>query len=301
MHNDFNKGLILSFYGSFWWGVIGVLYFKQIAFIGHIEVVVHRCLWTALTLIITTSLFSKWNIFLAIISKRINVIGLFFSGILIFINWSVWIYAVATEKIIDASFGYYIMPILSVLFGYVFFKEKLNQKRVFSIILVTISILFLLFASIKSLPWVGIVVAVSWSLYNLIRKKINVDTDVGLLVESLFILPFALIIFYLLVKNGVNDFKISEPSLLLLILLAGPITVIPMLLYIKGVKLCGLGPSAMIFFVTPTLQFLLGFYFYNEQFSLIKLVGFIFIWIAVFVYLRDLYEKNINSNIKNIS
>jgi chloramphenicol-sensitive protein RarD len=292
MQNDFNKGLFNSFLGSFWWGFLGVIYFKHIAFIGHIEVVIHRCLWTALTLIITTSLLSKWDIFLTIISRRANVISLFFSGILIFINWSVWIYAVATQKIIDASFGYYIMPILSVLLGYFFFNEKLNKKRVFCIFLVTISILFLLLVSVKSLPWVGIIVAITWALYNLIRKKINVDTDVGLLVESLFILPFALFVFYFLVKNGVNDFKISDPSLLVLILLAGPMTVIPLFLYVKGVKLSGMGPSGMIFFVTPTLQFLLGFYFYNEQFSSTKLLSFVCIWIAVAIYLRDLYETN---------
>ena len=292
MQNDFNKGLVHIFLGSFWWGFLGVIYFKHIAFIGHIEVVIHRCLWTALTLIITTSFFSKWDIFLIIISKWKNIFGLFISAILVFSNWSVWIYAVATEKIIDASFGYYIMPILSVLLGHFFFKEKLNRKRVTCIILVAISILFLLLESVNSLPWVGIIVAITWALYNLIRKKINVDTDVGLLVESLFILPFALIAFYFLVKNGTNDFNISNISLSLLILLAGPMTVIPLFLYVKGVELSGLGPSGMIFFVTPTLQFLLGFYFYNEQFSSTKLLSFVCIWIAVVIYLRDLYVTN---------
>jgi chloramphenicol-sensitive protein RarD len=292
MQNDFNKGLIHIFLGSFWWGFLGVVYFKHIAFIGHIEVVIHRCLWTALTLIITTSFFSKWDIFFIIISKWKNIISLFFSAILVFLNWSVWIYAVATEKIIDASFGYYIMPILSVLMGYFFFKEKLNPKKIFSVILVIISIFFLLLVSTETLPWVGIIVAITWTLYNFIRKKINVDTDVGLLVESLFILPFALIAFYLLVKNGDNDFKISDISLLLLILLAGPMTVIPLFLYVRGVELSGLGPSGMIFFVTPTLQFLLGFYLYDELFSLTKLIGFIFIWLAVIIYLRDIYEAN---------
>ena len=184
------------------------------------------------------------------------------------------------------------MPILSVLLGYLFFKEHLNQKRIFCIILVTVSILFLFLVSTKSLPWVGIMVAVTWTLYNLIRKKINVDTDVGLLVESLFILPFALIAFYFLVKSGENNFKLSDVSLLLLILLAGPMTVIPLFLYVKGVELSGLGPSGMIFFVTPTLQFLLGFYYYNEQFSSIKLLSFVIIWIAVAIYLRDIYETN---------
>ena len=204
----------------------------------------------------------------------------------------------ATDKIIDASFGYFIMPILSVLLGYIFFKEKLNKKRIFSIFLVLISIIFLVFVSFKSIPWVGITVCLSWSFYNLIRKKINVDTDVGLLIESLFILPFALLVFYFLVKNGFNDFQFSEPLLLLLILLAGPMTVIPLFLYIRGVELSGLGPSGMIFYVTPSLQFVLGFFFYNESFSLVKLVSFLLIWIAVIIYIIDLYEVNNDTNKK---
>ena len=292
MNQQFNKGLLLTSLGSFWWGFLGVIYFKYLDFIGYVEVVIHRCLWTAATLIITTFFFSRWNIFFSIISNKKNLIGLFFSGLLIFINWSVWIYAVATDRIIDASFGYFIMPILSVFLGYIFFKEKLNKKRIFSISLVMVSIIFLIVSSIKSLPWVGIIVGVSWGFYNLIRKKIDVDTDIGLLIESLFILPFALFAFYLVFENGLNDFSLSNPSLSLLILLAGPMTVIPLFLYVRGVELSGLGPAGMIFYITPTLQFLLGYFYYNEDFSLPKFVSFIFIWIAVIIYLKDLYETN---------
>jgi len=211
---------------------------------------------------------------------------------LIFLNWGVWIYAIATNRIIDASFGYFIMPILSVLLGYIFFKEKLNNKRIFSITLVVLSILYLIFLSLKSLPWVGLIVALSWGFYNLLRKKINVDTDIGLLIESLFILPIAIIAFYIIVDKGYNDFSLSNPSMMLIILLAGPMTVIPLFLYVRGVELCGLGPSGMIFYITPTLQFLLGFFYYNEVFSFNKLVSFIIIWFAVIIYLRDLYETN---------
>ena len=181
MKEQFNKGLLLTSLGSFWWGFIGVLYFEYVSFIGHIELVVHRCLWTAVMLIITTSFLAKWNTFLIIISNKKNLLFLFFSGLLIFINWAVWIYAVATERIIDASFGYFIMPIISVLLGYIFFREKLNKKRFFSIFLVLISIFILIFFNLKSLPWVGLIVAFSWAFYNLLRKKIQVDTDVGLL------------------------------------------------------------------------------------------------------------------------
>ena len=292
MNQEFNKGLLLTSLGSFWWGFIGVIYFKYLDFIGFIEVVIHRCVWTAATLILTTFFFSKWEIFFSTIKKKYNLIGLFISGFLIFVNWSIWIYAVATDRIIDASFGYFIMPILSVFLGYIFFKEKLNKKRIFSISLVIISILILLIFSLKSLPWVGLIVGFSWGFYNLVRKKINVDTDIGLLIESLFILPFALFAFYLVYKSGLNDFSIDNIGLSLFILLAGPMTVIPLFLYVRGVELCGLGPTGMIFYITPTLQFLLGFFYYNEAFSIVKLVSFIFIWIAVIIYLKDLYETN---------
>ena len=292
MNKEFNKGLLLAGFGSFWWGFFGVLYFKYITFIGYIELVVHRCLWTTLTLILTTFFFSKWDIFFKIIKSKQNLIFLFISGFLIFMNWGVWIYAIATNRIIDASFGYFIMPILSVLLGYIFFKEKLNNKRIFSITLVILSILYLIFVSLKSLPWVCILVALSWGFYNLVRKKVNVDTDIGLLIESLFILPIAIVAFYLIAVNGYNDFSLSNPPMMLIILLAGPMTVIPLFLYVRGVELCGLGPTGMIFYITPTLQFLLGFFYYDEVFSFNKLVSFILIWIAVIIYLRDLYETN---------
>ena len=292
MNKDFNKGLLLAGFGSFWWGFIGVLYFKFIAYIGHIELVVHRCLWTTFTLIISTFLFSKWDIFFNTIKNKKNLIYLFFSGLLIFINWAVWIYAIATDRIIDASFGYFMMPILSVLLGYIFFKEKLNKKRIFSIILVMFSILYLILVSFKSLPWVGLIVALSWGFYNLIKKRINIDTDIGLLIESLYILPFALLAFYLIVANNHNDFQLSNPPMMLFIFLAGPMTVIPLFLYVRGVELSGLGPTGMIFYITPTLQFLLGYFYYEEPFSLTKLVSFIFIWIAVIIYLKDLYETD---------
>jgi chloramphenicol-sensitive protein RarD len=292
MNKEFNKGLLLAGFGSFWWGFFGVLYFKYITFIGYIELVIHRCLWTTLTLILTTFFFSKWDLFFKIIKCKQNLIYLFISGFLIFMNWGVWIYAIATNRIIDASFGYFIMPILSVLLGYIFFKEKLNNKRIFSITLVILSILYLIFVSLKSLPWVGLIVALSWGFYNLVRKKINVDTDIGLLIESLFILPIAIIVFYMIAAKGYNDFSLSNPSMMLIIFLAGPMTVIPLFLYVRGVELCGLGPSGMIFYITPTLQFLLGFFYYDEVFSFNKLVSFIIIWFAVIIYLRDLYETN---------
>jgi len=288
---NFNKGIISSSLGSFWWGVIGTYYFQYISFVGTFEVVVHRCIWTTLILLITTIFFNKWHLFKEIIINKKKLFFLLITSFLIFGNWTIWIYAVATNRIIDASFGYFIFPIISVFFGFIFFKEKLNKKRIISISLVIISTIYLLF-NFDSLPWIGFAVAFLWSIYNLLRKKINVDTDIGLFIESLFILPLAIVILYFIIQNNVNDFSLSNPSLMALLFLAGPMTVIPLFLYVKGVELSGLGPSGMIFFITPTGQFLLGFFYYNETFSIHKFLSFILIWIAVSIYLKDLYEHN---------
>ena len=290
-NKNFNKGIFLTALGSFWWGFFGVIYFKYISFAGHIEVVIHRSIWTAITLLFTTFFFSKWKIFFNLIKEKKKIFFLLFSGFLIFSNWAVWIYAVTTNRVIDASFGYFVMPIISVFLGYFFFKEKISNKGKLSISIVIISILYLLFVDFRTIPWVGLLVAVLWSLYNLVRKKINVDTDIGLLIESLFIFPFAFMALYIITKNNLNDFDISNPSLMFIFMLAGPMTVIPLFLYVKGVEYSGLGPAGMIFYITPTLQFLLGYFLFNEPINIQKLLSFILIWIAVSIYLKDLYEN----------
>ena len=289
---NFNKGILSSTLGSFWWGFFGVIYFKYISFIGHIEVVIHRSFWTTITLLLSTIFLSKWKIFFSLIKDKRKLLILFLTGILIFLNWAVWIYAVAIDQIIDASFGYFIMPIISIFLGYFFFKEKISNKGKISIFIVLISIIYLLIVDFNSIPWIGLIVAILWSVYNLIRKKIKVDTDTGLFIESLLILPFIIIVFYIITKNNHNDFDISNPSLMLILVLAGPMTVIPLFLYVKGVELSGLGPAGMIFYITPTLQFILGYFMFNEPLNIEKLVSFFLIWIAVFIYLKDLYEKN---------
>jgi len=289
--SNFTKGIISSSTGSFFWGFLGTIYFQYITFIGVFEVVVHRSIWTCVILLITTSLFKKWNIFKKVFVNKKKIFFLIITSFLIFGNWTVWIYAVSANKIIDASFGYFIFPIISVFFGFIFFNEKLNKKRIISIILVLISTVYL-FYSFSFLPWVGISVALLWSFYNLIRKKINVETDIGLLIESLFTMPLVIIILYYIVKTNNNDFILTNLNLAGLIFLAGPMTVIPLFLYVKGVELSGLGASGMVFFITPTALFLLVFFYFNEPFSYEKLIGFILIWIAVFIYLRDLYEKS---------
>ena len=287
-------GILYGASGSLWWGTLGVLYFKSASFAGPIELVVHRTIWTAFTLIITTSLFSKWDIFFSIVKKKKELIYLLITGILIFCNWSTWIYAVVTNKLIDASFGYFIMPILSVFFGIIFLQETYNKQKIMSVSLVAISITYLLI-NFGSVPWTGLIVAFTWATYSLLRKKINVESDIGLLIESLFVTPIALIVFYFISLDGNYYFSLTDPKIAFWLFLAGPMTVVPLFLFLKGVELAGLGNSGMIFFITPACQFLLGLFYYNEYFDFNKLIGFIIIWIAVAIYLHDLSREKIRN------
>ncbi len=284
------KGSLFTVGASFWWGVIGVFYFKFVSFASPLELTIHRTIWTALLLIISTYYYSKWSEFNKLLRKPKNLIILLITGFLISINWFTWLYAVSTNNLLDGSLGYYIFPILSVFFGIIFLKEPYNKNKVISVFLVILSLLYLLY-HLKSIPWIGITVAVTFSLYGLIRKKINVSSDIGLLIETLLMTPIALVLFAYLTINNYNIFSINEPTLSFYLFWAGLMTLVPLFWYTKGFNLIGIGPASMIFFLTPTAQFILGVLYYNEPLVLHKLISFIFIWIAVIIYLNELRKE----------
>ena len=290
MKKIFLHGSLLTISASLWWGIIGVIYFKFVSFANPIELVVHRTLWTALLLLITTFLFSKWKIFFKTIKRIKNIILLFISGFLVMINWLTWLYAISVNKLVDASFGYYIFPLFSVFFGIIFLKESCNRNKFFAIILVFSSIVYLIL-QYRVLPLVGLTVAVTFSVYGLIRKKINIEADIALLIETLLLSPFAIIAFLYLVKFNLNVFSFSEIKLSFYLLWTGPMTLIPLYLYTRGLHLVGIGPASMIFFATPSSQFLLGTLVYGETVDVHKLISFILVWIAVFIYLNEIRKE----------
>tara|TARA_E500000331_G_C17211932_1_gene694135 strand:- start:676 stop:1548 length:873 start_codon:yes stop_codon:yes gene_type:complete len=290
MKKNLLKGSLFTVGASLWWGVIGVLYFKFVSFASALELTIHRTIWTALLLIITTSYLSKWREFNNIIRKKINIFILLITAILISINWFTWLYAVKTNNLLDGALGYYIFPILSVFFGILFLKEKYNKNQIISVILVITSLFYLLI-KLGEVPWIGIIVATTFSLYSLIRKKVKVSSDIGLLIETLLLSPIAIGLFIFLVKNDTNIFSLGEPTLSFYLFWAGIMTLIPLFWYTKGFKLIGIGPASMIFFLTPTAQFFLGLYYFNESLNLDKLISFVFIWIAVIIYLNELRKE----------
>ena len=290
MKKKYLKGIGFTVSASLWWGIIGVIYFKFVSFASPLELTIHRAIWTALLLVFTTSYYSKWIEFSKVIKKKINIFILFITGLLVSINWMTWLYAVKTNNLLDSALGYYIFPILSVFFGIIFLKEKYNRNKILSVLLV-ITAFFYLLLKLGEIPWIGITVAVTFSLYGLIRKKIKVSSDIGLLIETLLISPIAIALFVFLIKNNANIFSLNEPVLSFYLFWAGLMTLIPLFWYTKGFELIGIGPASMIFFLTPTAQFFLGLYYFNEPLILDKLISFVFIWVAGIIYLNELRKE----------
>ena len=290
MKKNLIKGISFTIGASIWWGVIGVIYFKFVSFASPMELTIHRTIWTALLLLITTSYYSKWSEFKNVIKKKINILILFITGLLVSLNWFTWLYAVKTNNLLDSALGYYIFPILSVFLGIIFLNEKYNRNKIISVFLVILALIYFLI-KLGQIPWIGVTVALTFSLYGLIRKKVKVSSDIGLLVETLILTPIALLLFIFLVQNNLNVFSLDKPVLSFYLFWAGLMTLVPLFWYTKGFGLIGIGPASMIFFLTPTAQFLLGLYYFNEPLILDELIAFIFIWIAVIIYLNELRKE----------
>tara|TARA_Y100000996_G_scaffold396992_1_gene363601 strand:- start:855 stop:1727 length:873 start_codon:yes stop_codon:yes gene_type:complete len=284
------EGSLFTVGASLWWGIIGVIYFKFVSYASPIELTIHRTLWTTLLLVITTTYLNKWPEFKRICKSLNKIILLLFTGLLVSINWFTWLYSISINNMLDASLGYYIFPIFSVFLGRIFLKEKINRNKIIAIILVFISIFYLLL-EFKNIPWIGLIVAITFSLYSLIRKKIDIPSDLGLLLETLLLSPIAIILFYFLVLNNTNVFSFNNPELSFYLFFAGFMTLVPLFMYIKGFKLIGIGPASMIFFLTPTAQFFLSIFYLGQPLDTDKFISFLFIWVAVLIYLNELRKE----------
>jgi len=284
------SGIFYAAFASLWWGVVGTIFFKFVSFASVIELIFHRTIWTAVLLIITTSIYKKWPEFIKIFKKKKNQFLLFLSGLLVSINWGTWLYAVSANRLLDSSLGYYIYPIISVFLGKVFLNEKLNRNQFIAVILVVISLLYFLI-KLGELPWIGLTVAITFSIYGLIRKKIKVSSDVGLLIETLLISPIAIVLFIYLMNLNMNIFSYKEPLLSFYLFWSGFMTLVPLFLYTLGFKIIGIGPASMILFLTPTSHFFLGITYFDEILTLEKFFGFVIIWLAVSIYLNELRKE----------
>ena len=222
------------------------------------------------------------------------------ASFLITANWLTYIIAVNTNHVLEASFGYYLNPIVTIILAVVFLKEKLTRIQTIACICVGISLLYL-FISIGSLPWISILLALTFGLYSLCKKKIILSPKAGLLIETAIVSPIAIIYMLYLASTSNITFYTSNNATIIALLLSGAITAIPLMLFAKGAVDIPLYLLGILQYLPPTMQFFVGIFIYNEPLSIEKLISFIIIWIAVAVFCYSAVTSMKKHNLANKS
>ncbi len=230
-----------------------------------------------------------------VFGNRRNVLACAASAVLLAVNWLIYIWAIGNQMALEGSLGYFINPLVSVLLAVVVLKESLSPLQMIAIALTGVAVCYLTFM-VGEVPWVAISLALAFGAYGLIHKKYNIDAIGGLTVETFLMAPFAFIYLMFLVSGSQQHFLAGSARIDLLLLCAGPITSIPMLLYLKGLTRLRLTTVALMQYIVPTLQFVVAIYILNEPLSREKLVAFVLIWIALLVFSVDILKQRAHNN-----
>ncbi len=286
--NNFSQekqGVIYAVLAFVFWGLVPI-YFKLVQSVSPMEILVHRIIWSVVFLTVLMFATRQLSVFKSVIKERQKIKILFLTSLLVSSNWLIFIWAVTNDKITEASLGYYINPIVNVILGIVFFKERPTKFQNIAIVFALLAIANEII-SFGSIPLVSISLAVTFGFYGMLRKKISLPSMSGLFIETLIVLPFALLYFIYLVNHNVNSFTFPLNSISLLLMCAGLITVIPLLWFNAAATRISLVKLGFLQYFGPTIAFLLGVFVYNEPFDTKKLITFCFIWIALIFFTLD--------------
>lgn len=268
------------------WGILPV-YWKLVHDVPSEQVLAHRIVWSfvfmVFVLLATRKLGGFWGELCEIFSQPKKLIGITMASALISLNWFTYIWAVNNEHMIEASLGYYINPLVSVLLGIVVLKEKLSFWQIISFLLATLGVLNITL-HFGAFPWIAITLAVSFGLYGLLKKTVNLGAMSGLTIETLMISPFALLFISYTQQNGHGAFSLSSPLTTGLLIGSGVITAIPLILFASGAKRIPLSMMGFLQYIAPTLTLIFGVFLYQEHFTKLHLTSFVFIWTALIVF-----------------
>jgi chloramphenicol-sensitive protein RarD len=282
-------GLISGLIAFSLWGVFP-LYFIVVIDVSALEVLVHRIIWAVPFGALIIHLRHQWPEVIAALKHRRTVGFLTLSAIVITGNWLVYIFAVQLEQINQASLGYYINPLLFALAGVVIFGERLRRGQTIAIILAAIGVAYLTIQS-GAFPAIALFLGSAFVIYGIIRKQVVVGGMPGLFIETLVLLPFALGYLVWIMLTGDAAFSISEPYLAGILLLAGPLTVVPLLFFALAARRLNLTTIGMMQFIAPTLQFAIAVVF-GEELTAAHIVCFTLIWLAVILFSIDAWRAS---------
>jgi len=282
---DARAGVMLGVAAYTLWGLIP-LYFRLLRSIPSLEVLAHRAWWAFVTLAVIIVAMRRASAVVAALSKPRTALTLAGSTVLIAINWFVYIYAVSTEQIVQASLGYFITPLANMAIGLVVLGERLRWLQTAALLPAVIGVVVLAVQA-GQLPWIALILAISFSLYGLLRKIAAADALVGLFTETMFLTPLALGYLAVLGLDERNTFSFAAPDLSLLLALAGPVTTGPLLCFAAAARRLRMTTLGFLQFLAPTLQFLVAVFLFDEPFTAAQRTAFPLIWLAVGLYLVD--------------
>lgn len=273
------------------WGLLP-LYWKYLHKAGAFEILANRGIWSLVFCILLLLFRKELRSTLAIFRKPAVLRILIATSLFLGVNWGTYIWAVGADRIVEASLGYYITPLINIAFGVFFFHERLRRNQWIAVILAAIGVLVLTI-QYGNIPWIALVIAISWGSYSLLKKRLNIGALEGLSIETAITLPIFLIYMIQLEHEGKAQFGQSAGFTFLLVL-AGVVTVIPLLLFNGAATRLPLSITGLLQYIIPTIMFAIGTFVNHESMPVGRVVGFAFIWAALTFLGTDLVKSSRN-------
>jgi chloramphenicol-sensitive protein RarD len=284
-----SKGLALTLGAFLIWGLSPV-FWKVLVAVPASQLLAHRIVWAALMLLVLMFVQNRWGEVRRVLGSRRVVLTLLATTFFIGSNWLLYIWAIVTDRILQASLGYYINPLVTVVLAMVFVKERLNRAQWWCIALASAGVTVLVWRQ-GEVPWIALVLAVTFGLYGLLRKQVGAEAEVGLFVETSVLLPFVLGYLIWLETMGLGAMGHSGVAIDALLVASGLITAVPLLLFTQGARRIPLSTVGFLQFFAPTLQFVLAVFLYREPFTATHLAAFSLIWASLALFSWDLRRQ----------
>lgn len=291
-HTAYRQGLVLALICYLIWGLFPIYWLpiNQSAMPAE-QILMHRIIWSAVVIVVALTLWQRWSAVYSAFRQPRLLAAMLASSVLIGINWLVYLWAIMHHHVLDAGLGYFINPLVNVLFARMIFGETLDRYQTSAVVLASIGVACLVFW-LGKLPWVALVLAVSFSLYGVIRKRVQIDTLTGLAMETLILLPFAAV--YLIWCVSQNTLFFAELSHLQrgILIGSGVMTVVPLLCFAAGAKRIPFNHLGILQYLSPTLQMLAGVWFFHETLNNQRFIAFAWVWAGVVVFIWGIWRQH---------
>lgn len=277
-----NTGIVYAALAYLSWGLFP-LYFRQVAAVPALEVVLHRTLWSLVFVLALLAMRRQWA-WMREVLRQPRVLGAFaLSALLLAANWLTYVWAVNNGHVVDASLGYFILPLVNVALGYVFLHERPRPGQWLAVTVAAAGVLWLTVLTGR-LPWIALVLALSFGFYGLLRKVAVLGALEGLTLETVLLAPVTMAVLGVWAWQGQGALVQGDLATLGWLVLAGPVTAIPLLWFAAGARRIPLATMGILQYIAPSLQLALGVWLFHEAFDVSRLAGFVLIWAALLVY-----------------